>query len=113
MSDADRRKWSLLIFLPAAALFSLFAWQDQPERGLLAGYSAAVILTAVLIKWRLRESPFFWVIIGAAALVHAVAVAMINLPRLQAPGIFAVPLCVIDIAAIFGLLSLVGETSSS
>lgn len=107
MTVSQRRVVSVLIFLPAAAVFGLFAYLSQPERGLLAAYSIAVILTAVYIKWRLRHSPLFWAVIISIVLLHAVAVAMTNVSRLTAPGVVAVPLCILDLAAIFGFLSAV------
>jgi len=57
--NGDTKILSLLIFLPAAGVFIEFAIFSQPERGLLAAYSVAVILTTLCIKWRLRRKLCF------------------------------------------------------
>jgi hypothetical protein len=101
---SEQTKWSMIILALAAAVFALVASLSEPERGLLAGYSTGVILTAVYIKWRMRESWYFWAVIGLATALHAILVAALDLPRLDHPGVYAVPLCIIDVAVIFALL---------
>ena len=72
-------KFALLLILCEVVVFSIALFFGQPELGLSACISIAILLIALRATWKLREHVWYWVTVAVAA-------------ALQIPFNFYVPL---------------------
>jgi hypothetical protein len=102
-------KFALLLILCEILVFAVAIFFGQPELGLSASISIAILLIALRATWKLREHGWYW---------FAVAVSVV----LQAPFIFYVPWSnhayrgtalvsfgVLDFVIVLGLIKLCGQ----
>jgi len=94
-------KWALLIFVLSAPIFMIFAYFDRSDKGLVAYFSCAIILTLLRASWPLRRMSWFWPVMILATAIHALAVWRISFTALDFPAVILVPFGIVDFLAWF------------
>jgi hypothetical protein len=94
------RKSSFMVGVGAIAVFAVFAALKQPQRGLIAAFSFAVIVMGAGTRWDLRRKLWYWVTILAICLLHMLFILKFKLPKMAYPTIILVPFAVVDFVAV-------------
>lgn len=99
--------WGFVVTLLTSSLFFYFDGQGRPGTGRAAWACSAALLTAIAAHWELKTRPWFWGTIAALLAVHVPLVLYAPWPGKWIPGIGILVLGMLDIAIIFGCISLV------
>ena len=111
--DFFTRKWTLLVMLCIAPVYILFAYFNDPERGLAAYISVAIITVAIRYFWDLRSRVWFWITITFIALLHVLFVLLIRLPDRRWNQVQhwsymqLLPFGILDLGIAYGIIKLV------
>jgi hypothetical protein len=99
-----RRGDAWIGLVPLLSLFLLFAYFGDPDRGILAGMSAAVISCVGWMYWAAKQSPRFWTTMVAFILAHTCIVYFADENWIPKPTILLMVPFLIDVVAMIWFL---------
>jgi len=98
------RAWTIAYSLVCLLIFGLFAAASQSDRGVVAGFSAAVVVLTARIRWDLRKRFWFWVILVAMGAAHATIVVAWTARITIKPTVLVAPIAVLDFIVMLALV---------
>ena len=105
-------KWGLLAAVLSSPLFFLFAFRGDPGRGRAAMFSGILICITIRIFWSLRKRIWFWIIIIALAILHAVPVLLITWSNKSRSVVALMPIGLLDFVAMFAIIKFIDSITS-
>lgn len=102
--DRLNTKTAVVVMLCGVVVFFLFT---DPAKGRAAAISAAMIVTAVWLRWDLRTHMWFWTTIIFLVLLHVLLILFIPWSNIDYPGVVLLPQALLDLAAVYGCIKLV------
>lgn len=85
-------------------VFAVLAAIGQPDRGVVAAFSAASIILAAKIRWDARTQRWFFPLLASILLVHIYAVFGLDWAVELKPTILLAPIAFLDFCAVISLI---------
>lgn len=105
-SSSDRR-WSFIFLFVAAIIFFVFVYFGEPERGLLAACTSAVLATVLYVRWELRRKMYLWVFLFIFLIFHVAVIYNVHLGVIRFPVVTLVPVATLDVIVALSLLTVI------
>ena len=104
MSDGISRGWKLCYYFAALAIFGTLLAFGEPDRGVVGGFSFAVIVLAAKIRWDLRTELWYQVLFALLTTAHVVALFAVDSKLLLKPTILYATLATAEFVLIVFLV---------
>ena len=104
MSDGISCGWKLCYYFAALAIFGTFSAFGEPDRGVVGGFSFAVIVLAAKIRWDLRTELWYQALFALLTTAHVVALFAVDWKLLLKPTILYAPLATAEFVLIVFLV---------
>jgi hypothetical protein len=105
--DRLTRSAALVVTLFAVLFYFVFQYVSDSARGRVAAICAAMIMTAVWMRWDLRKRAWFRVTIVMLVFIHLPLVMALPWTNKNYPGIVLLPGALLDLAIVYGSIRLV------
>jgi hypothetical protein len=99
--------WYVIIAIIASTAIPLFDHLGKPELERPVAFALLVILLTIKVCRDIRSRWWFWVTIAAVAALHVPLILYIPWTTKWVPAPAILPICIADLLAILGIVSLV------
>ena len=110
-SAAFTQRWAWTVTLSVMPILVLFALLGEPGKGIAAAVSVGVILIVGRVYWACKNNMWFWLVIIAFGLFHALLVFTVPWPNGGTRAFALLPIACFDYLTIYGCLKLVERIS--
>jgi hypothetical protein len=100
------RKTALLAMLFASPVFFLFAYLGKVEEGIGVWICFGMVAAAIIVRWDLRGSAWFWLAVLIAVLLQIPFVVFVPWSNRHMSFVSFLPFGVLDYAIVYGCIKL-------
>jgi len=106
------KKWAFIAGILSMPLYWLFAYRDDPGRGVAGACAVGMIILTVRYRWDLRKRTWFWATVTFLVLLHVLLLLLFPWPDTNLPGIALLPYGMLDIGIMYGCIRLVENVAN-
>jgi hypothetical protein len=100
----------LLFFMLGIVVLGIpFVYWGKFNLALPSFVSAAMIVLAVAMRWKLRRRPWFWITMGFLAAIHQPLIVFVPWTTKWIPAVVIAPFGMLDLHAMLWTLAVVGK----
>jgi hypothetical protein len=100
------RKSALLAMLFTSPVFLLCVFLGKVEEGFGVWICAGIVVLSIIVRWDLRKSGWFWLVILIAALLQIPFIAFVPWTNRHMSFVSFLPFGVLDYAMVYGCIKL-------